>query len=232
SPLFLCAFFFSSIRRPPRSTLFPYTTLFRSPDVVESLHGQASVLVACEDVLVALGNGHMYVHAAAVIAYQRLGHEGGGLAVGIGRVVDAVLEDLYFVSLAHQRVELGADFQLAGVGHLVMVQLDHQTHFGHGVAYGTAQVVEGIDRRHGEVSTLHFRAMSLVAAFDGGVAGPGCLVRADLEERTAHFGFPLHLVEHEELGLRTEEGLVTNTSGLEVLLRAAGNGAGITVVAL
>src|SRR5438876_10968296 len=26
-----CAFFFLTIRRPPRSTLFPYTTLFRSP---------------------------------------------------------------------------------------------------------------------------------------------------------------------------------------------------------
>ena len=25
-------FFFLMIRRPPRSTLFPYTTLFRSPD--------------------------------------------------------------------------------------------------------------------------------------------------------------------------------------------------------
>src|SRR3712207_9158844 len=27
-------FFFLMIRRPPRSTLFPYTTLFRSPDVI------------------------------------------------------------------------------------------------------------------------------------------------------------------------------------------------------
>src|SRR5688572_30974049 len=27
-------FFFSMIRRPPRSTLFPYTTLFRSDDIV------------------------------------------------------------------------------------------------------------------------------------------------------------------------------------------------------
>src|SRR5579863_10683871 len=26
-----CLFFFLMIRRPPRSTLFPYTTLFRSP---------------------------------------------------------------------------------------------------------------------------------------------------------------------------------------------------------
>src|SRR6266481_8769485 len=29
-PFFLCFFFFLMIRRPPRSTLFPYTTLFRS----------------------------------------------------------------------------------------------------------------------------------------------------------------------------------------------------------
>src|SRR5688572_31861148 len=29
-PLFLFIFFFLMIRRPPRSTLFPYTTLFRS----------------------------------------------------------------------------------------------------------------------------------------------------------------------------------------------------------
>src|SRR2546430_7075198 len=27
----MCIFFFLMIRRPPRSTLFPYTTLFRSP---------------------------------------------------------------------------------------------------------------------------------------------------------------------------------------------------------
>src|SRR6202522_4792828 len=30
-PLSLSLFFFLMIRRPPRSTLFPYTTLFRSP---------------------------------------------------------------------------------------------------------------------------------------------------------------------------------------------------------
>src|SRR2546430_7894930 len=31
SPTFFFFFFFLMIRRPPRSTLFPYTTLFRSP---------------------------------------------------------------------------------------------------------------------------------------------------------------------------------------------------------
>src|SRR2546425_12485521 len=42
SALFLLFFFFLMIRRPPRSTLFPYTTLFRSkrglaPRVVERI---------------------------------------------------------------------------------------------------------------------------------------------------------------------------------------------------
>src|SRR5689334_23607885 len=32
--VFLPSFFFLMIRRPPRSTLFPYTTLFRSPGLV------------------------------------------------------------------------------------------------------------------------------------------------------------------------------------------------------
>src|SRR5256885_5705171 len=31
-----CSFFFLMIRRPPRSTLFPYTTLFRSFDTVKN----------------------------------------------------------------------------------------------------------------------------------------------------------------------------------------------------
>src|SRR3712207_8244787 len=41
----MCSLFYLMIRRPPRSTLFPYTTLFRS-DVVHLLgtHGSARVL--------------------------------------------------------------------------------------------------------------------------------------------------------------------------------------------
>src|SRR5688572_33303114 len=44
--LFLCFFFFLMVRRPPRSTLFPYTTLFRSvgralPDEPDSFLEQA-----------------------------------------------------------------------------------------------------------------------------------------------------------------------------------------------
>src|SRR6266404_6939836 len=38
SPYSSSAFFFLMIRRPPRSTLFPYTTLFRSRDAAAAGH--------------------------------------------------------------------------------------------------------------------------------------------------------------------------------------------------
>src|SRR3970040_2964250 len=37
-----CFFFFLMIRRPPRSTLFPYTTLFRSPFFIRGLDGRGA----------------------------------------------------------------------------------------------------------------------------------------------------------------------------------------------
>src|SRR5438034_11804118 len=59
-------FFFLMIRPPPRSTLFPYTTLFRSPD---GLQGEAN----------GLDEGHLLVP-------QRLHRiEPGGLVGGIER---------------------------------------------------------------------------------------------------------------------------------------------------
>src|SRR2546430_14112053 len=48
-----CFFFFLMIRRPPRSTLFPYTTLFRSPPELqkkaEAFHTQLVETVAEND---------------------------------------------------------------------------------------------------------------------------------------------------------------------------------------
>src|SRR2546425_3686923 len=40
-------FFFLMIRRPPRSTLFPYTTLFRSLGVLAVIIGERLVQMAC-----------------------------------------------------------------------------------------------------------------------------------------------------------------------------------------
>src|SRR3712207_8610494 len=49
--MFYILFFFLMIRRPPRSTLFPYTTLFRSlphPECSERAHEEESKLEAAD----------------------------------------------------------------------------------------------------------------------------------------------------------------------------------------
>src|SRR3989449_4237061 len=57
--LLVLLFFFLMIRRPPRSTLFPYTTLFRSPGVpgVQLRRRRQSVHVARGDLLPARAHG-------------------------------------------------------------------------------------------------------------------------------------------------------------------------------
>jgi hypothetical protein len=119
-------------------------------DVVEGSLGQPGVAVAGKDVVAVLGDGLVHVHAGAVVTDQRLGHEGGGLAIGMRHVVHAVLEDLYLVGLLDQRVELDADLALAGGTHLVVMHFDRQAHLLHGRAHGRADVVQRVHRRHGK----------------------------------------------------------------------------------
>src|SRR5256885_7230009 len=64
------------IRRPPRSTLFPYTTLFRSQD-----HRQVAELVAA----VALGDRQPEVAGAGHLLDHALGHQ---LIVAVDALVD------------------------------------------------------------------------------------------------------------------------------------------------
>src|SRR2546429_7323074 len=56
-------FFFLMIRRPPRSTLFPYTTLFRSPAVDPNAVG-----IACCDVI---NRGAFYAEGRIVYNLDR-----------------------------------------------------------------------------------------------------------------------------------------------------------------
>src|ERR671934_2687131 len=73
-------FFFLMIRRPPRSTLFPYTTLFRSDAVGQLLRrlaigrGYGGDPVA---VLVGAGQEAAILSEQAVVAHQHVGQRGG-----------------------------------------------------------------------------------------------------------------------------------------------------------
>src|SRR3712207_8073321 len=68
SVLCLFFFFFLMIRRPPRSTLFPYTTLFRSAGVVDAhavndraaaVDGQHDGLIRAEGAAEEVGGGEL-----------------------------------------------------------------------------------------------------------------------------------------------------------------------------
>src|SRR5206468_10441538 len=110
---FLLFFFFLMIRRPPRSTLFPYTTLFRSP--------QHACLFACG---LSTGLGAA-LNTAKVEAGSTCVVFGAGL-VGLGAVIGCRLagaERIVAVDLSEERLARarhhGATETLTGGDHAV-----------------------------------------------------------------------------------------------------------------
>ncbi len=199
-------------------------------DVVQSSFRQAAVLVAGEDVFAVFGQGLVYVHAGAVVTYQRLGHEGNGLAVGVAHVLDDVLHDLVLVGALHQGIEHGADFALAGGSHFVVMHLYGYTHIFQCQAHGGTQVVQGIDRRYGEVAAFQTGTVTDVAVFINTLGVPLGFFGIDLVERAGHIRAPAHVVEDEELGLGAEIGSVSDAGGFQIGFRTLGDRAGITLV--
>src|SRR3712207_7841937 len=103
-------FFFLMIRRPPRSTLFPYTTLFRSVLVLVPEDGQVP------DDLEALGvpgDEHHRLLAVRRPVWVGLPHDDEDLAALVGGAGDPPLAavDHVVVAVAHDR-----GLHVAGVG--------------------------------------------------------------------------------------------------------------------
>src|SRR2546426_10805046 len=73
------------IRRPPRSTLFPYTTLFRSRAVVTGLVGEGVARGLAAVVAVAEGAVGVEGHASVGRVAELGGCEGVALGVGVVR---------------------------------------------------------------------------------------------------------------------------------------------------
>src|SRR3712207_595745 len=105
------------IRRPPRSTLFPYTTLFRSQFVFEALRAGASGYVlktaadrdlvnACRDTM----RGETFLHAGAVAALVRehLDRARDGDATSLDPLTPRELEVVKLVAEGYTSDEIAA----------------------------------------------------------------------------------------------------------------------------
>ena len=142
-----------------------------------------------------------------------------------------ILVNLEIVGGAHQRVEFHAQLMLRR-GDLVMVLLHRQAHLGHGRGHFSAQVVGGIDRRHGEIAALDARAMAPVALFKGLAGGGGVLVGVVLVGHAVRFGAETHVVENEELGFRAEIGGVAEPGRFHIGLGALGGRTRVALIGL
>src|SRR3972149_4807892 len=82
-------------------------------DCMKGHFRETRIAVPCKQVLIALPEGNMNVHAAPVVSEKRLRHEGHGLSVLLGRILDDVLVLQHIVGHLNQRTESHIDLRLA-----------------------------------------------------------------------------------------------------------------------
>ena len=172
------------------------------------------------------------VHARAVVAEQRLRHEGDGLAGLPCGVLDDVLEQHDVVGRVQQRVELVVDLGLARGADLVVTALDLEAGVGQVGGHVVAQVGVVVDRRHGEVAALERHLVAEVAARLLAAGVPPALDRVDVVVLLVRVGPEADRVEDVELRLGAEVAGVGDAGGRQVLLGLARDVARVAAVGL
>ena len=174
----------------------------------------------------------MGVHTGAVVAKERLGHEGCGLSPLLSSVLDDVLEGKNVVSGVNHGVELVVDLVLTGACHLVVAALDLEADFSKLQADVVTDVGHLVDRGDGEVTTLVGGLVGKVSTLLNTTGVPGALFGVNRVEAGVLVYFVAHVVEDEEFSLRSEERGVSDTRGGKEFLCLLGNLTGVTAVDL
>ncbi len=163
------------------------------------------------------------VHAGAVVAVERLRHEGDRLAPLLSGVLDDVLELQNVVCRVHHRVETVVDLLLATGADLVVRPLEREAGLDQVERHLVAQVGRLVDRCHGEVAALVRRLVAEVPALFLAPGVPRALFRIDAVEASVGRDRVAHIVEDVELRLRGEERRVGDAGGCQVLLGLLGD---------
>ena len=114
----------------------------------------------------------------------------------------------------------------------MVVLLDHRAHLRHRRQHLAAHVLRRILRRNREIAALGADAVAEIAALVGGVGIGRQFDRVDLEAGVVGVGLEADVVEHEELGFRTEEDGVADAGRLQIGLGLLGDAARVAVVGL
>ena len=186
--------------------------------------GQVGVAVVIrEHRLTVLEEDHVDVHTAACLAVDGLGHEGGGLAVLQGGVVDDILDLHGGIGHVDDLTQLRLDLELTRRGHLGVVVVDLDAHVLHEHAHLAAALIGDIEGLGDMVILLlgdhHAEALGgAVPVGLLGIHGSRDLTAADL---------PAHVVEEVELELGEDLHLVGHAAVLHVLHGRADDVAGV-----
>ena len=182
------------------------------------------VAVAGEERRLALPDALMRVHAGAVVAENRLGHEGRGHPMAHGHVLDDVFVPGQPVGHLGQRLEAHVDFSLTCGRDFVMLLLDADAHALHLEHHLGADVLQGVHGRYREIAGLVLDLVAEVRAFlDGALLAAVPVTFVGIDEVVAGIlrGIEAQRIEDEKLRLGAEERRVADAGGLEVRLGLA-----------
>ena len=164
------------------------------------------------------------VHAAARLAVERLGHEGGGLSGADGAVLDKVLGNHGLVGHFGEALGLHLYLQLARAAHLVVVVLHLDAPVGHFHADVVAQVEGHVLGQGGVVAVV---VGSLIAQAVGVGGGPVCLGAVHPEGGSVGGVFKADPVKDIEFKLRAHHHRVGDAGFPHVFLCPLGDAAGV-----
>ena len=172
----------------------------------------------------------MSMHAAAVVLKERLGHEGDGLAVLVGDVLDDVLVEHHVVGRAHQRAEFEIDFCLAAGGDFVVMALHLEAAALHGHRHLGAQVLVMIGGRHREVAFFEARAISQIVFRAARV--PAALFRVNEIKTVLLTLVETDVIKNKKFRFGAEVGGIGQAGGGHIHFGFLGDVARVAVVAL
>ncbi|EAP77703.1 hypothetical protein ISM_05400 [Roseovarius nubinhibens ISM] len=198
-------------------------------DEIQRLLAQVGIFVASKERLAVFPDRHVHMHAGAVVAGDRLGHEGCRLAIGVGHVVDHVFVFLQLVGLFGQAVEDQAKLVLAR-GHFVVMLVDLHAQTFHRREHFRTDVLRVVDRVHREVAALDAGTMAHVAHLVFGVRVPGSVLGVDLIGDLVDRVREAHVVEEEKLRLGAHVGHVADARGLEIGFGLFGGAARVALI--